>query len=523
MERQKKIYTIKEGSAGEPRSTKLVGSAPGKRQIVKRKNSLRQWLTRFNDEQQKNAGKNLLRFFIILLILTLVARGTAGATLPKVETVRAETGEIVQRVRGTGTVVSGASIAVEMPNGLTFRQILVTTGQAVSAGDNLAQFDEDELNDQLQRAVIKLDEMKLELQQIQRDTRHNGSELESARRTVERAQQDYNSTKSQNEENTKLARHELEQAKTAVQEALEYVNSLTDISSQEYIDAYNDWAAKSEDVPAKEEALTQAQSSSEAGLLSAARVLEDAQAVLSRAKTTDAEARQNESDESDKNSLAAETLKMDISNQQETVTQLQTLADDDGWLPAAVAGTLQEVPRLGTKSSEDTPFRLSDASSGFEVEVWVDKKDAEKLAPGDSCEVVASGGSVYYKQTYAGRITVIGASGDDGNTKVTVRLLDGNWKSGQTVEVQAVQDRQIHSNCVPLSVLHSSNDGYYILVLQQTSTILGIETVAAKIPVTVKAQDNQQAAIEGAFGERDDIISASNKAVQPGDSVRVAS
>ena len=522
MERQKKIYATKEESNTETSEMEIAEYSDQKLRVNEEKNTLRRWMPRFNDEQQKKAGKNLLRFFVMLIILTLVARGTFGATLPKVDTIRAEAGEIVQRVRGTGTVVAATGVSVNMPIGLTIRQILVTPGQIVSDGDRLARFDEDELKEQLKRAITKLDEMKLELRQILRNTNHDNSELESARLALARAQQDYNNIKALGEDSILLALQILEQAQTVAQESLDYMNSIPDISSQEYTDAYNDWIAKSADIKVKEEALAQAQGSAETNILSAARVLEDSQAFLARAEKSDAEIRQNESDESAKNNLAAVTLQMDIGNQQEIVAQLQTLSDNDGWLSATVSGVLQETPRINTKSVEDMSFRIADSSSGYEAEMWIDKKDAEKLAIGDNCEIATSTGAVYYREIYAGRVTEI-EPGDDKSSKVTVRLLDGNWKSGQTVEVQVMQGRQAHNYCVPLTVLHSSNDGYYILVLQQSKTVLGTETIAAKIPVTIKAQDGQMAAIEGSFGDRDDIISSSNKAVHPDDSVRVIS
>lgn len=75
---------------------------------------------------------------------------------------------------------------------------------------------------------------------------------------------------------------------------------------------------------------------------------------------------------------------------------------------------------------------------------------------------------------------------------------------------------------MPLSALHSSSEGYYVLVLREETTVLGLETIAEKVPVTLIAQDSQNAAVEGMLSDRDDIITQSNKPVQPGGKVRVA-
>lgn len=80
---------------------------------------------------------------------------------------------------------------------------------------------------------------------------------------------------------------------------------------------------------------------------------------------------------------------------------------------------------------------------------------------------------------------------------------------------------QVYPSCVPLSALHTSYAGYYVLVLWEQNSVLGLETIAVQIPVAVRAQDGQMAAIAGSVGMRDRIIVSSNKAVQPNDKVRV--
>lgn len=496
---------------------------PQKPSLKTRWERLRSRLPRFSDETQRKAGKNLLRFFVLILIVTLVARGTAGATLPLVNTTRPSSGEIIQKVRGTGTVKTSGSQLVDVPEGLTVKQLDASVGESVSAGDPLAKFDTDEIAEQLQRQTTSLDEMRLKLQQLQRGTPYDGSSLESAQRTLARAQQDYDSTKTQGETSVANAQQALALAEAAAQQALNTANSHTDKTTPEYQAAYTDWQAKAEDVTAKKEALTQAQTQADAALLGAARALEDAQAALSSAQTSDTQARQQAGDTTAQNNLEAETLKLDIEAQQEKVDALQALLNAGGQLYAAGDGTVQELPQSGTKTGETSTFRVSDASGGYEAELWLDKGQAEKLSPGDSCEVTLSGGSMYYQPTATGQILSVSEAGEDGRVKVTIRLPEGDWKAGQTVEAQVVLDRQTHAMCVPLSALHSASDGYYVLVLQEQNTVLGLEYVAAKVPVTVKTQNDQTAAIEGAISDRDNIITSGNKAIQPGDKVRVSS
>ena len=61
-------------------------------------------LPRFSDPAQRRAGGHLIQFLAGLLALTLIARGTSGATLAKVDVSGPSRGEIVEAVTGNATV-----------------------------------------------------------------------------------------------------------------------------------------------------------------------------------------------------------------------------------------------------------------------------------------------------------------------------------------------------------------------------------------------------------------------------------
>lgn len=478
---------------------------------------LRALLPRFSDEGQKKAAKAIVRFFILILVLTLVARGTAGATLPKVDTTRPAGGEIIQRVRGSGTVTASDSFTIPLPAGLTVGQLLVDPGQSVAEGDALARFDPAEIEEQLRREQAALDELALKLKQLQRAQPHDGSALAAARLALERTQQDYDITVAQGNADIAAAQQAVAKAQDEAQKAWDAIPDKDDETSAEH----QAWKALDEALAQNRQALEQANTRVAGAILAAERALADAKTALGKAEADDAEAAQKERDTAAQNGIEASTVQLDIDAQQKKVDTLLALQAGGGLLAADRAGTVQALPKTEGKTQEGDAFGLTDPAGSYEAEMWVDKKDAEKLSPGDLCEVAASGGSMYYRPTVNGTVTAISPAGEDGRAKVTIRLPEGDWKGGQTVEAQIVQDRQSHSLCVPLSALHSSSDGYYLLVLQEKQTVLGKELVAAKVPVTVKAQDDSNAAIEGPVGERDDVITASNKAVQPNDAVRV--
>ena len=56
------------------------------------------------EDSQRRALGNILRFVSLMLVFTLVARGAAAATLPRVGLSRPAAGEIVQALQAGGTV-----------------------------------------------------------------------------------------------------------------------------------------------------------------------------------------------------------------------------------------------------------------------------------------------------------------------------------------------------------------------------------------------------------------------------------
>lgn len=89
-----------------------------------------------NDERQ--ALKRIVVFFAVMLILTLVARGTSSAIRPVVTTQQAKAGTISQSVQSSGSITASSVLSVSLPEGIVLDNILVKEGQSVVEGQTLA-------------------------------------------------------------------------------------------------------------------------------------------------------------------------------------------------------------------------------------------------------------------------------------------------------------------------------------------------------------------------------------------------
>lgn len=117
-----------------------------------------------NDERQ--ALKRIVVFFAVMLILTLVARGTSSAIRPVVTTQQAKAGTISQSVQSSGSITASSVLSVSLPEGIVLDNILVKEGQSVVEGQTLAACDVDELSTKLDRAKASLQKSKAEYNQL---------------------------------------------------------------------------------------------------------------------------------------------------------------------------------------------------------------------------------------------------------------------------------------------------------------------------------------------------------------------
>jgi len=169
-------------------------------------------LPRFSDPAQRKAGGNIVKFMAVLLALTLIARGTSGATLARVELVSPARSVIVEAISGNAVVTVRDTVDIIAPEGLTVVEMLVGSGQRVNAGDAVAVFDMDEIWDRLIREAEKLDKSLLELERLERAVDADSSSLDSAQRNLERARDDYEDVRIQGRADVDAAREALMKA-----------------------------------------------------------------------------------------------------------------------------------------------------------------------------------------------------------------------------------------------------------------------------------------------------------------------
>lgn len=236
------------------------------------------------DPAQKRAAGNIVKFLAALVIVTLIARGTSSATLAKVDVSTPSKGEIVESVTGTATVSVKDTLDITVPEGLTIEEMFVGAGQKINNGDAVAKFDMEEVTEMLTRETASLDKLLLDLEKLERTESTDSTSLSNAQKSLQRAQEDYNTTKAANDEDIASAQSALDEAIAAHSDEID-TTSLDNArrSLQRAQDDYNSVKAQGiTDVAAAQDTLNDARAQTAESIDTSS--LDNAQRNLQRAQ-----------------------------------------------------------------------------------------------------------------------------------------------------------------------------------------------------------------------------------------------
>ena len=338
-----------------------------------------------------------------------------------------------------------------------------------------------------------------------------GQSAEDRQDAIDRAQSALDSAQKRAEENLLSALRRVEDAEAAFTKAESDYDNNTRQMSESIIN----------EVDRARSALESAGKKAEENLLSALRRVEDAAASLRKVEQDYGRNENQMLYNAAQNSIGAISLRLDIDAQKSVIDSLEELLINDCILYSNIEGVVSSTMSAGNVTGKTPIVSFRDGAKGFVAQMLIKKTNADKLAVGDECEVTTGGGFMYYNPTVTGTISGISPPNENDMATVVIRLPDIDWTEGQSVEAQIVLSSDNYDFCVPLSAIRSDNTGYYILTVEQNSTVLGIQNIVMRVSVSVVASDADMASIRGPVDRNSMIITAGNKTIAAGDRVRV--
>jgi multidrug efflux pump subunit AcrA (membrane-fusion protein) len=490
-------------------------------------------LPRSSNNPQKRAGMNIIKFVAILVILTIVARGVSGATLPTVSTASPSRGEIIQAVSGNAVVSSTDTVGIYAPEGLRIQEMLTGAGQTVDVNEPVALLDIDEIVNKLIRETASLDKMLFDLDALENVDTVDSTNLNNQQRYLNRAHEDYNLTKLQANTDIAAAQSTLDEALRVQADYLEKSHQYTPDNPAISLEGEATNIITNEPDPditrenqaavnRARDALAAAQRKAENDLLHATRRIEDTQASVQSASQDYSNSQSRRSETIEGNNISATTLQLDIETQELVVKKLRLLLENDGIIYSDIKGMVSAVKINGDTTGKDAILTIKDGAGGFEAVMFLDMHDSDMLEIGSECEVTTGSGTMFFNPTVTGIVSAISPPDDDDVVKVTIKLPPTDWTEGQRVDVTAFIDHSVHDMCLPLSALRSDNNGYFLLITEQRSTVLGAENLVDRVPVIVVASDRDTVSVQGPVSRNTHVITGSSKPISPGDIVRLS-
>lgn len=372
-----------------------------------------------------------------------------------------------------------------------------------------------DLNDQkyekdkaLKRAQQTVDEAKENLWLL------GGGEATAALQALERAEMEYEITKSDWERTLKAAEESLQKAKEKVQK-LENGQIDDELFKQEEEKVK---VARNQ-VKEQERLLEDTIVSREDAIADLDRKIEDAKKDLVKAESEEENLTLNKEQDLQKESIEKELMQLDIEAKKREIARLQKATEEGGQLKAPSAGIIGEVKvKKGDTTTQGDLLVFVRDTSEYILEAHLSKEEAEYIQIGDKVQVTLEGEKTPLENTVVENIVPV--QGDTaGKKKVSISVPKGEPGMSATLKVTKESDK--YRYILPIEALKEDNGSQYILVAKQQTTTLGEQIIAERVEVMVRDKNQSSVAVEGPLGVEDRVIIRSNKPILAGDRVRL--
>ena len=463
------------------------------------------WKSAMEKWNKKKAAKASVWFCLLFLLCSMISRGIYTAALPQVKTELPSYINLTHQVKAEGKLIADRENAVYGQEGLRVERIFVEEGERVEQGQNLLQYDLEDLKDIIEKKEIELQKLEIQIDTL----RYNqGVEKEEKNRQAARAKEDYAKTQSGAQAEGAWAQSDLNKARQ------EFDSFPT---KEAYIEAHGGVPGTvsanelEEQWQQQKNALEQAVESSQRAAESTMRQNEDA---LNAAKRSleDAGAKQLKDS-------SPELLELEKEVMEKEIALYKSVEETGGILKSDYQGA---VTRITTEESGRVPdgalFFIADSEEGYKFQAQIGKEDRKYVTVGDPAELSIGTD----RERVTGQILSLEEDSAGEFYTLLVKVDESAGNMGDTGTVTISKQEGERSVCVPLAALHQGQGVKYVLVYEERQTVLGSELVAVKRVVNITDSNENYASIaDGYLSESEPVIVSATKPVEEGDTIRL--
>lgn len=320
---------------------------------------------------------------------------------------------------------------------------------------------------------------------LQQQAKKNEAAAQESERkqTLSRAQEDYDETISKNE---KLVRKAKELWQEAEQKLENYQNG--------------------EDEDSADDSLVE----------DARKTLEDAKSQQTQQKKS-AKRAIEDAGETDAVDHSVEINNVSIAEKQRALALLQKTKEQEGKIVAQTDATVSKILlTAGDRTAETAAFLLADLSEGARFTTEISKEDAKYVVVGDAVTLKVN------DKSYEDMTVLSTETNEDSSVRVTVYVPKKTISIGTHASMEIEQSSEKYATTLPLTAIHAEQSKYFVYVLEKEDTVLGEETVARKVNVSIVEKNGEYAALsDGSLSEDDSVIVESDTMLANGEKVRL--
>lgn len=320
---------------------------------------------------------------------------------------------------------------------------------------------------------------------LQQQAKKNEAAAQESERkqTLSRAQEDYDETISKNE---KLVRKAKELWQEAEQKLENYQNG--------------------EDEDSADDSLVE----------DARKTLEDAKSQQTQQKKS-AKRAIEDAGETDAVDHSVEINNVSIAEKQRALALLQKTKEQEGKIVAQTDATVSKILlTAGDRTTETAAFLLADLSEGARFTTEISKEDAKYVVVGDAVTLKVN------DKSYEDMTVLSTETNEDSSVRVTVYVTKKTILIGTHASMEIEQTSEKYATTLPLTAIHAEQSKYFVYVLEKEDTVLGEETVARKVNVSIVEKNGEYAALsDGSLSEDDSVIVESDTMLANGEKVRL--
>lgn len=439
-------------------------------------------------------------FFVLMLLFTILSRSADSLTIARVQVKSPGKQMITHTVSGSGRVVSKTEEAIFVLPNQKIKRVYVEEGTRVQKGDLLFQVDMQTLKEQ-----IAAQDRLVEQQELTNGDAASSQSVkqEQTNREIARAQEDYQTAQIQGDAAVARAQEEVD---IAYQRLNEYYQSQKGFQAEgeEGTNDSSQLNALQDDIRAKEQALEEAIAARDTSMQEASRKIEDAQASQARDSTR-------------------EIGQLDQEEKEVSLQKLQKLQKAEGKIYAETEGVVTALNlHAGEVSGEAAALLVAPADSGYQFVAEISKDDEKYVETGAS--VKFTGPSTLEEEENLTVSALITGENENGEIvkQLVVDLPDTVDEIGQTADFEVEKKSATYDICLPIAALQQEDSGYFVYVVEDSSSVLGEEQVIRKHTVSVLEKNESYVALsEDSLNTSQQVIVYADREIQDGSRVRI--